>query len=726
MSVCYNTAMKKTFLAACGALALHVSAVSADTNVFTTAEGPDWVRCDYRRDIVPASAFDFSSRLDAPAGKYGWTKAVNGHLEFEGRPGVPVRFYGCNVGQKATVPATHAAADALVNRLVALGYNAIRIHQQDSFVTGFRPGCRLDEGIMERLDYLVARAIAKGLYVTTDLFASRHVSWKELGIDRSGRVDMHAYKSLTLVHDGAFENWKTFAKNFLTHVNPYTGRRYLDEPAVFEICTVNEGWFMTGWFLIRDLPEVKARYEAWRAAKVAKFGPDFMKHSCATNVMQANCYGWKNAATCLFLAETHAEGHAHQVAFLRELGVKALLVAGNHGPNNAPNGRLRAQLFDVVDNHCYEDHPIHLNKQNRWHLPSACENRNPILSLDAVGMNGVCFSRVAEKPFTVTEWQFSGPAECRGIAGIYGGALMARQDWDGVWRFAYDGGTEVANDRPGPMGMPGYFALAYDPLMQATERMVVNLFLRRDIAPLVPRVNLVVDEKSLMPEGPKKGDWETVSVQPKKTSCVWDARCSSSLAAVPDAANFALSDWGSRFGAREDPLPVAPAADGLVTIDRTNGVFRLATSRTCGIFAAAGRYAAGALAAEVASEKPLTVAVTSLEDEPIVSSRRLLVSHLTDCRGNGTVMRTDEHGRLVTESAGRDFCVIRDATTRVAVRLANPSAYRVWALETSGARRFVVPSEVRDGALVFAAAVRGEDGRAVLEYEVAMPAAGAN
>ena len=52
-------------------------------------EGPDWVALENRHEIVPGSALDFSKMgiQDAPAGKYGWTKSVNGHAEFEKRPG---------------------------------------------------------------------------------------------------------------------------------------------------------------------------------------------------------------------------------------------------------------------------------------------------------------------------------------------------------------------------------------------------------------------------------------------------------------------------------------------------------------------------------------------------------------------------------------------------------------------------------------------------------------
>ena len=34
----------------------------------------------------------------------------------------------------------------------------------------------------------------------------------------------------------AFENWASFARDFLLHENPYTGRRYVDEPGMPLLC----------------------------------------------------------------------------------------------------------------------------------------------------------------------------------------------------------------------------------------------------------------------------------------------------------------------------------------------------------------------------------------------------------------------------------------------------------------------------------------------------------
>ena len=690
------------------------------------ADDADWVSFAFSRDIVPGSALDFSVALDAPAGKYGWLRAVGEHFEFEGRPGVPVRFHGVNVCMDLNI-LEHAAADRLVDRLAALGYNSVRFHHHDGRICGWsgdgnppkgwKGDGSLDRTAMEKFDYLFAKCVERGLYATTDLYVSRRVPWREMGIDRDGFAEGNEFKALTLLHEGAFENWKFHSGEFLLHLNPYTGRRYIDEPALPLLCTVNEGWLVGGWLAICGLPETAALYDAWIAEMRERHGPLFMRESLAPSAAEANCYGDKNAATRLFMAWAQEKGHRRQVDFLRALGVRALITAGNHGPNNAPNENFRIRALNYVDAHWYVDHPEFPN--NGWGLPSVCRNSNPAAEIESLAPNVVAFARAAGKPFTITEWNFSGPGESRSVAGLYTGAFAAAQDWAGVWRFAYGHASAAADSTPGPDSVPGYFDIYKDPVAQASDRVVANLFLRGDMPALSPRLNFVLDEAALVRDGPAPGDAAVCSVSPKRTSVAWKARVSTSSAPLEGAENFPVSVWGKRTGAETNDIPSVAPENPHVRFDAEKGWFLVETERTCGVFATEGRHRAGTLEAEISGGKAVTVAATSLDGAPLCRSRRILLSHLTDCRGKGSNSHWDEKGRYMTESWGRGGVLVRDATTRISLALDNVAALpHVYALGFDGARRFEVPAEFRDGALRFTAAVRGGDGNAVLEYEI--------
>jgi hypothetical protein len=46
---------------------------------------------------------------------------------------------------------------------------------------------------------------------------------------------------LVPVHEGAFQNLRSFSRQLLGHVNPHSGRRYADEPALACWRWLNEG-----------------------------------------------------------------------------------------------------------------------------------------------------------------------------------------------------------------------------------------------------------------------------------------------------------------------------------------------------------------------------------------------------------------------------------------------------------------------------------------------------
>ena len=602
-------------------------------------EGPAWVKLDYQKNILAGSALDFSSQgfLDAPAGKYGWLKNVNGHFEFAGRPGKPQRFYGVNLCFDAAFP-DRALADELVTRLARLGYNTVRIHHYESargVVKGSADHLTLNNERTKALDYLLAKCFEKGIYATTDLFTIREVTWREIGFDRDGVVDKQVYKNLIAVHEPAYRNFCTFAKNLLTHVNPYTGRAYKDEPALPLISLINENSLHWCWDRIRQEKPMKRAWKTWLAEKRAK-DPSF-----APNVSDDAAQVRARTYVDLFMADIEARLVKRLRTFLRDFGVKALLTNQNCSGEGEAMAATRRNCYDYVDNHFYVDHPQFLVQS--WRLPSKCNNGNPVLSSRLAPVS-VAQTRQKGMPFTVTEWNFSGPGMFRGVGGIMTGAVAALQDWDGLWRFAYSHSDSGLKDR---IGAPGYFDVATDPLGQAGDRASVCLFLRGDL----PAVGLGADV----------------------------------------------------------------AASPAFSLDRSRGSFALNTPKTAGGFTPSGRLAAGVVAFD-AGDVATTLWASSVDGRPLVSSRRILVTHLTDVQGDGTLY-ADEEKRVLLKW-GTYPPVVRDGRARVELAVESPVDFTVWALETTGRRLARVPSRVVNGKLEFTANIRGPKDACLL-YELA-------
>ena len=101
-------------------------------------------------------------------------------------------------------------------------------------------------------------------------------------------------------------------------------------------------------------------------------------------------------------------------------------------------------------------------------------------------------------------------------------------------------------------------------------------------------------------------------------------------------------------------------------------------------------------------------------DAPVATSRRILLSHLTDVQGDGAKFADSERTILLGYGKG---ALVRNGTAKIELALAASGEYVVYELETSGRRMGTVPSEVVDGKLSFTASVDGPHGARML-YEI--------
>lgn len=682
----------------------------------TLQAGPDWIPLAHETEIVPGSALDFSGLglADAPAGKHGRVVAKGPHFEFENKPGTPQRFYGVNLCFSANF-LEPADAEKLADRLARIGYNALRLHHHDGgLVEGSADGTTLNPAALAKLDALMAACIARGIYVTTDLYVSRSVPWRSVGVDRDGRIQMNEYKMLVPVHDGAWENLKTFTRQWMAHVNPRTGRRYADEPALAWLCMINEGNFGNYMTEMRAIPEWQQAWAKWLAARQAA---DPQAYAGIPATLPPNTYGKNRHTTAfiLFLKEMEDRMIARFTAFLRdELRCRALITNMNAWTNHASDQLPRHALYDYVDDHFYVDHPEFIERP--WSLPSKCANVNPVRN-EAMGTQNVLFTRLLDKPFTITEYNYSGPGRFRGVGGIVTGTMGALQDWAGIWRFAF---SHDARALTRPEGSPmGYFDMAGDPLSLAAERASLCLFLRGDLPPLsrtyaihIPPAD-ALQMRDAMPHSHAPWRWlgwharlGTLVADTPPASATWSAR-------FPDAYATPSSAIRALLAPPDAPLP--PAGDGAVALDNQSGTFILKTPRTCGGFTESGIVDADALIFDVHGTAA-TVWASALDAQPIRSSRRLLLTHLTDVQNAGIRYAQNSRKTLLAWGGLPHLARNGKADIRLAVKPAD--AYKVYALTTGGRRVAEIPSRAVKGRLAFTAAVDALPGSATLLYEI--------
>ncbi|MDQ3622753.1 MAG: cellulase family glycosylhydrolase, partial [Verrucomicrobiota bacterium] len=209
------------------------AARAADLFPFT----PPW-------DDASPSATNISSWLESPAGKHGFVAARDGHL-FAGEK--RIRFFGVNVCFGANFPRKEDAPK-IAGRMAKFGINCVRFHHMDMFSAPAgifaKDGRTLDPERLDRLDFFIAELKKQGIYADLNLHVSRTYpdrpkSEKQGNPNYDKGVDNFSAPMIALQ--------KEFARDLLTHVNPYTGNAYVNEPAVALIEINNENALLFEW-----------------------------------------------------------------------------------------------------------------------------------------------------------------------------------------------------------------------------------------------------------------------------------------------------------------------------------------------------------------------------------------------------------------------------------------------------------------------------------------------
>jgi hypothetical protein len=653
-------------------------------NRVTYQAGREWaslpaVSLDVRKDGV----FDFSRLIDAPAGKYGAIRATPaGHLEFEGRAGERVRFWGVNLTFGALFP-DKEAADLLAERLARSGYNTVRLHHYDRDLLrrGGKNSYDFDPEKLDRLNYLFAAFKKRGLYISMDLYTVRSFGADE--IPEWGKPVQYAFKGLVPIYDSAFMAWKNFAERLLTRKNPYTGLTWAEDPALVGICPINEDT-LTKIVKSYGLEELYAtEFEKWIARP---------ENAAETNLERPVAYN-------RFLIDTQRRSDGRMHAYLRSIGTKALLTGANWMTFEETN-YLRDH-YDYADLHNYWDHP---QWAPGWGLP-AKYNQASAVARFASHPRSLMPTRIFGKPFVVTEtnycWPNSRRAEGTGLLAAYAGL----QDWDGIYTFNYSDVTGDTSYRATA------FELASDPLRLVADRVGALIFRQGQVTPAKAAVAIAVHEETAF-TGNKDFRWpfNMLGLVTRVGSFNGDTGLPDSLSAVA-GLKAVVSEMPEKLS-EKTTLPVLPANtamvdqlkdSGVIATDSINakltrfvsetgqarlrsdeGVFTLVTDRTEVLVAPAGIAVAGRLAALTDSSTYASVYVAAVDGKPLEASKRILVLFLTDCLNTGT--RLSGENLEVLEDFGRLPYLVRRGTAQLSLGLPNASGWRAWPVDTTGMR----------------------------------------
>ncbi len=507
-------------------------------------------RISIHKAVASHGALDFSHLLDAPAGKHGYVTVKDGKLFFE--DGKRARFIGFNLPTRSNTP-DHETADKMAKRFTTMGVNVIRLHAFDAPI-GDEPGswssCRqaplmdyesgstrnLHPEGLDRFDYFWAKLKEQGIYLHIDLIVARAFQPGD-GLDYPGAPGS-CLKCYTMVNRRMVELQKEFAQKLLTHVNPYTGTRLLDDPAVMTVQINNEDSVIKGTQEIKDMPHIQpyrkelqekfgafllrkygsreALKEAWTADGICALGEEedpaagTVRIAEGSHVQPCNDPNgdWgaesspaRYADYMEFGIEANRKFYREMKAFLLSLGVRAPISTSNLlGGAADVYGHIDA---DIMENNSYFNHPILPIHDNTYIVGGLQEyvSTNPInmqigygaarTTLLSLGATAV----VAGKPFLLSEWNEYGEMPFHSTAFVQTVAYACLNDWDGLILYAHHT-SENWDDQPADEIL-NIFDTYNDPSVIFQWGFMAELFLKGLVTPAKGSAQIVYTQEDL-------------------------------------------------------------------------------------------------------------------------------------------------------------------------------------------------------------------------------------
>jgi hypothetical protein len=390
------------------------------------------------------SVIDLSFLLDAPAGKRGFARVANGHLVTS--DGKRLRLWGVNItdwtrGSTMFPPKTDAPMWAAT--LARFGINCARLHFLDlpsprGLIDDKREDTRsFDAEQLDRFDFFMAELKKRGIYLNLNLNVGRSYKAGD-GVKDADKIRWA--KGLTLFDARLIELQKEYARQLLTHKNPYTGLEYRDDPAVVTVEMLNENALYVGfraptpayeqdllnlyndWLKRNRTPEQLAKLR--QLAGVAADAP-------IPRLQGRDAAPERRSTELEFCMEMERRFYLDMQAYLRDtLKVRAPLVAtADHSHSGSSYPMLAStSLLDIVDGHTYWQHP------GPRGIPNTPMVDDPLNST-VVELSRTAF---ANKPYTVSETNHPFPNDyaAEGIPIL--AAYAALQDWDGVYWYTFE------------------------------------------------------------------------------------------------------------------------------------------------------------------------------------------------------------------------------------------------------------------------------------------------
>ncbi len=445
---------------------------------------------DYVDMLASPSPIDLSYLLDAPAGRQGFLRVADGHLATA--DGKRIRLWGVNItdwsaGSRQIPDKADAAFWA--QALARFGVNCVRLQFLDlpaprGLIATHRPDTRLlDPDQLDREDFFIAQLEQRGIYIDFNLLVGRPFMAGD-GVTDADKLREGA-KGTSLFDPRLIELQQEYARQLLTHRNPYTGRSYTRDPAIAIVEVNNENAINVGYRAPSRYyaQELETLYNQWLTlhrtpAQIAQLRT---LASVADPATPVPLLSWRGQAATAAPLRFHAEAEffldlqRHYFDSMRNflqltLHDPSLIIAtADHSHANSGYPILMATADnEILDGHTYWQHPeMYVHKSPMVDDP----HNSTVVELSRSAMVG--------KPYTVSEVNnpFPNDYDAEGIPVL--AAYGALQDWDAILWYTFE--PKQSRSASPYVGDP--FDISQHPVKMAELAAGALLFLRGDVKP---------------------------------------------------------------------------------------------------------------------------------------------------------------------------------------------------------------------------------------------------
>lgn len=628
----------------------------------------NYIPYPFFHDDVPVD-ISFVFEDEKPAGKHGFLKVQGREFVFE--DGTPVKFWGTNFNGAGCFPEKEYAR-ALARRLSKLGLNLVRFHQLDSqwhtpnlfaFTKGKRQtGSELDPMSIDRLDYLIACLKEEGIYCYMDMFTYRKFRGEE-GVENASALGDGA-KPYCVYSQRLIELQKDLCRRLWTHVNPYTGLAYCDDPVFVLAEIVNEGdLFSPG----QDVCEEPYRTEF--VNELDRWLKEQGDHRCATDF---NLLDYKDPKLIEFRGQLQEKYYITMMDCMRECGVKIPITGTNW--LRSPRSTKTQLVTDFQDNHVYF-------YDWKWgEFTKRCQNLAITQKEDSFLSANLLMS-VADRPTYISEWDMPWPNEYRAESPIYAAAYGMLQNWSGfaIHTYSYSArlermnmlGKEISAEKIGDTPYrQGIFSAWNDPAKFGLFYHAALITRRGDVA----KSNAV---NVIHPLSETENDWAAAHNLVERSATVVDFEPGEN--AVADSNMEVRSDTGELYINRRTNY-------GTVDTPMTKCAY--------GFLLKNGKQELSGVTVESHTDFAV-IALSSLTEDDICHSDNILLTTVgraknTDSRFNGDLMLDIGKPPVLIESI--------EATISINTTV---SGLRVWAISAEGYYIGTVPATYENDKFTF-------------------------